>query len=455
MKTKRRVVVATAIAVVALVAPAAGQGSSAALPPLVWVHASVVVTSYNYGPIAVGNSSPATFYLKNRSMYRTGVLTINLTSPVFSKISDACSGKRLAPMTKCKVTVFYSPNAAGSDNATLAASRLSKPDVNLGLSGSGTGGGGGGAEFGSVYWANWATGAFPGSVNTIPSGSSSVTSLAVNQHYPDAIAVYGTNVYWLNRGTTACPNAPYCGDGSLNAIPLAGGVPTTLASGLDEPNSLAVDGTNVYWTDAQDGTVKAVPLAGGTVTTLATGQNGPGSVAVNGTHVYWVDSGDPNLANGSVNEVPLGGGSVTALATGQHLPFALALDGTNVYWTETQAGNVNKIPLGGGSVTTISGHWVGLRSLAVDSTSVYFTSTNGSSTTGTINAVPLGGGNVTILANGQTYPSSVVVDGTYAYWVDDAGQYGNGTVNAVPLAGGSVTVLASGQGSPQSVAVGP
>jgi hypothetical protein len=39
-------------------------------------------------------------------------------------------------------------------------------------------------------------------------------------------------------------------------------------------------GTRVYWTDTNSGTVNAVPLGGGAVITLASGQNQPYSVAV-------------------------------------------------------------------------------------------------------------------------------------------------------------------------------
>jgi hypothetical protein len=44
---------------------------------------------------------------------------------------------------------------------------------------------------------------------------------------------------------------------------------TTLESG-GEPNSVAADGTHVYWTDLADRTVNEMPLGGGSITTLAT-----------------------------------------------------------------------------------------------------------------------------------------------------------------------------------------
>ena len=80
--------------------------------------------------------------------------------------------------------------------------------------------------------------------------------------------------------------------------------------------------------------MNAVPVGGGSVTTLASGQNDPGSLVVDGTHVYWVTTAVPSY-DGTVNEVPLGGGSVTTLASGQNDPSSLAVDGTHVYWAHS------------------------------------------------------------------------------------------------------------------------
>src|SRR5262249_51457603 len=121
-----------------------------------------------------------------------------------------------------------------------------------------------------------------------------------------AMVADATHLYWLNYfyGTDHT--------GTVEEVPLGGGTVTTLATGQNWPIALAVDSINVYWvTWEKQGTVNEVPIGGGPVTTLAIGQSWPVSVAVNGTHVYWVNNGD-----GTVNEVPVGGGSVTTLATG-------------------------------------------------------------------------------------------------------------------------------------------
>jgi hypothetical protein len=49
-------------------------------------------------------------------------------------------------------------------------------------------------------------------------------------------------VYWT---------AGHSGHGVVMKVPLDGGAPTRLASGLSSPTSIAVDDTSVYWADAQ------------------------------------------------------------------------------------------------------------------------------------------------------------------------------------------------------------
>ena len=64
-----------------------------------------------------------------------------------------------------------------------------------------------------------------------------------------------------------------------------------------------MDSGHIYWTDSGDGTIKEVPLAGGRVTTLVTGQDNPEGLAVDSGHIYWAN----NDLSGTINEAPLPG----------------------------------------------------------------------------------------------------------------------------------------------------
>jgi hypothetical protein len=120
-----------------------------------------------------------------------------------------------------------------------------------------------------------------------------------------------------------------------------------LASGLSHPQYIAIDSTNVYWTDDWAGTLMAVPLGGGAPTTLAEGDDF-GGIAVDETSVYWTNEVGliPELYpnGGTVMKVPLNGGAATTLASGQPYPSGIAVDATSVYWTnQSTDGTVMKL----------------------------------------------------------------------------------------------------------------
>ncbi len=228
----------------------------------------------------------------------------------------------------------------------------------------------------------------------------------------DTMAIYGT------------------GGKGVFKVPLTGGTPTTLAT-VDAMRSayyIAVDATNVYWTDAFDGIVSKVPIEGGPSTTLATTGQGWGPIAVHANRVYWLWSGPiaGNCADGpgyypcmgtTVRSVPVGGGSSTTVVSGTWGPFTFAIDATSIYWID-DANDVVKKPLGGGTPVVLASGQRRPFSIAVDATHVYWTNlgTGGGIDDGTVMKVPIGGGEPVTLASGQRNPDSIVVDATSVYW---------------------------------------
>ena len=87
-----------------------------------------------------------------------------------------------------------------------------------------------------------------------PSVSSvAVWSLSLSGQNPMSIAVDGTSVYWTD----------YDLSGAVRKVPIDGGPPTTLASGLGFPSGIAVDAKGVYWTDYDlSGDVRVLPVGG-------------------------------------------------------------------------------------------------------------------------------------------------------------------------------------------------
>ncbi len=105
---------------------------------------------------------------------------------------------------------------------------------------------------------------------------------------PWAVAVYNGEVFYTTLA-----------GGTVEKVPAGGGTVTTLSSGESSPWAIAVDATGVYWTANGSGDVRTVPTTGGTVTNIATGQNGPRGIAIDSTPVYWCDD-----AAGTVMSVP-------------------------------------------------------------------------------------------------------------------------------------------------------
>jgi hypothetical protein len=178
------------------------------------------------------------------------------------------------------------------------------------------------------------------------------------------VAVDATSVYWLNdpewgggvmKGTARRRSYDharsryerYWNDGPsfLLSVPLDGGTPTTLATGVGP--GLAVDASSVYCaTRTGDGAMK-LPLAGGTPTTLASVPGGVWNLALYAGYVY-------GIGPRRVVKIPVDGGAVTTLVSGALGEMGtsppIAVDATNVYWSGS---SIMSVPQNGGAPTTL------------------------------------------------------------------------------------------------------
>jgi hypothetical protein len=215
----------------------------------------------------------------------------------------------------------------------------------------------------NVYWADPDEGAImsvpviggtpvtlvPGAPHSTPGEPGSVYYLAID----------ATSVFWVNNGYDV--DGGVGGRGALLKMPLGGGAQITLGQAPSTP--ITLDATNIYFGDSDcptdsgscvcDGgqcpwAMVKMPLDGGTPTTLASGLMGgvPG-IAVDDENLYWTNCGACNEAtkppmNGTVLKVPLSGGRVTTMASRQALPQAIAVDKTSVYWIDVVGATLMK-----------------------------------------------------------------------------------------------------------------
>jgi hypothetical protein len=196
----------------------------------------------------------------------------------------------------------------------------------------------------------------------VPIGGGTVDTLSTNS-YVAAIALNAGELIWTDLS-------------QLLKMPVGGGAVTVLANGLRDPyggaDTIAVDATRVFWTDLgtypayTDGAVRTVKRDGTGLMNLATGRTMAKGLGIDGTHVYWVDANGlfrvnkdgTGLKQMSWNDgvttddhgfavdggyiywgtgydllrVPITGGPPLSLASGD--PEGLAIDASYVYWSD-------------------------------------------------------------------------------------------------------------------------
>jgi hypothetical protein len=177
----------------------------------------------------------------------------------------------------------------------------------------------------SVYWI------IPGGIRKIGRDGGTAVAIGAQSGARDLV-VDPTGVYLTSSGLSS-------GGGLVVRMGLGGEAPVTLASGLNDPQGIALDPTHVYWTEKGGGTVMKVPRGGGAATVLASGQQAPLGLAVVPAGVYWTNS-----TGGTVMNVGLDGGSPVTLVSGQQRPTQIAVDACDVYWLDEAAGTVSRVP---------------------------------------------------------------------------------------------------------------
>jgi hypothetical protein len=270
-------------------------------------------------------------------------------------------------------------------------------------------------------------------------------------------------------GHDATGGASGAGGASEAAGATAGGAgegglvaPTVVATFDSSPESLALDGTNLYVTIPSsgnlDGKVQTVSKTAveattgdGTIMTLASDLTEPTTVSADGTRVYWYDRETVFPGGGQVFSVSKAGGEVTQITQGVTPTNRLAIADAMLYVLTGNYGSVTAFPLtgAGGGEVVYDGPVFGLRGIDTDGTSVFVFSGIGDAVHNTISIykIPAGGGAVTDLMQDVSSDGSgssggdcdLLDDDDTLYWTDAR----NGGVYSVPKTGGQRKLLAT------------
>jgi hypothetical protein len=160
---------------------------------------------------------------------------------------------------------------------------------------------------------------------------------------PTAVTVSGDRVYWANSGNNSvheirsCPVSGCGGKEALLVASLSHYAFDHLFGTEVLPLDLVVRNGRVYWPESGNGALRSAPIDGGAVTTyLESGSFMPVAIAVDDTNVYFTD--DTNQHPTRIQAAPLDGrardGGVQVLASTPSRPFGLALASSGtLFWT--------------------------------------------------------------------------------------------------------------------------
>jgi sugar lactone lactonase YvrE len=175
-----------------------------------------------------------------------------------------------------------------------------------------------------VYWSTYTA----NTIMRMPLGGGTAETLVTTTPRPLGVAVDSTTLYF----TTS--------DGSVMTVPIGGGTPKTLIAGPPGgfATGIAVTPTNVFWGTFTQ--LLEAPLSGGgTQTVLSDKQQNVFGVAVDGSDVYFT-----NEYGGTLTKMSLPSGIAVALVSG-YSTYAggVAVDASSIYWAAMQADNQGSI----------------------------------------------------------------------------------------------------------------
>jgi hypothetical protein len=142
---------------------------------------------YDYGQVWPGQRAAETFTLVNTGGRASGALRVTISGSAAFTITGGTCRSSVGPGKKCKVRVRFAPARAGAVTGTLRAASKKHYKCQVLASDALTGTGKGlGAGPGDIYWANQVP---DGTINAVPLVGGTPTTLVTGQPAPAGVAV--------------------------------------------------------------------------------------------------------------------------------------------------------------------------------------------------------------------------------------------------------------------------
>jgi hypothetical protein len=226
-------------------------------------------------------------------------------------------------------------------------------------------------------------------------------------------------LYWVGQG-----DFEGTGEATVWRMSRVGaGTPELLASLPARAYSLAIDDEFVYVpvtgsgsrVGTTDGAIVRVPKAGGAVETLASGIFNPTSVAVDSGFVYFSVAVSPA---GEVWRVAKSGGAPARIADDIDNPWDLAVDDDWLYVSEMNRGQVLRVHKELGERTVLAAGWVGTDWLRAAGGQIYFGGcSSGACVPEDFYSVSSGGGPLEhLMVSTGERGTKVAIGSTFAVW---------------------------------------
>jgi hypothetical protein len=206
-----------------------------------------------------------------------------------------------------------------------------------------------------------------GDILKVPLAGGAATAIATNQHVlpmsTPRLAARGGFVYWITDvyGATDA----FSGTNALVRVSRAGGgtVETLFTDVTGSPGGIAVDATNVYYSD-QNG-MYLRPLAGGAAVPIGISVLHNNRFALDDMHLVLNETS--GIGSGNLAVLKLDGSG--RMVIHDEMATALSIDHLNVY--ANSGGKLTRFSLDGSENETLDDR--GPRAIALDATDIYFT----------------------------------------------------------------------------------